>query len=104
MRLLLILWFAPLALMGVWYGLSANDLNFGTVIFSRPLHDEVMRVYSGMLGVPASDIPGIVGKALVLDSVIVMAIVCWRRWDWVGPQLERLVLPIRDYFSRTRAL
>ena len=79
MRTLLALWVAPLALFWGWYFLSLNDMNFGYVMLSRPLHDLVFQLYGEMLGIDPAIIPGMVAKACVFDSFLVAAIVAWRR-------------------------
>jgi hypothetical protein len=79
MRALLLLWALPLGLFWGWYFLSLNDLNFGYVMFSRQLHDLVFEIYGEMLGVDPAIIPGMVAKACVFDSLIVLAILAFRR-------------------------
>jgi len=79
MRALLLLWALPLGLFWGWYFLSLNDLNFGYVMFSRQLHDLVFQIYGEILGVDPAIIPGMVAKACVFDSLIVLAILAFRR-------------------------
>ncbi|MEE9375540.1 MAG: DUF6105 family protein, partial [Rhizobiaceae bacterium] len=45
MRTLLILWLTPIFLLSSWYGLSYHDINFGTLVLSRELHDLVFDLY-----------------------------------------------------------
>lgn len=88
MRYLLALWFVPLALFWGWYGLAANDLNFGTLFFSRDVHDAVFAIYGNAIGVPGSDVPAIIAGACAFDTAIVGAIVAFKwRSDWF-PQLK----------------
>lgn len=84
MRTLLILWFVPIVLLGVWYGLSVNDWNLGTRIFSRELHDLVFGLYGKLLGIEPEALPPMVFKAVIFDSLIVLAIVAirWRKKWW----------------------
>ena len=79
MRALLILWVSPLALFWGWYFLSLNDLNFGYVMLSRQLHDFVFELYGEMLGVDPTIIPGLIARACVFDTLIVLAIWAFRR-------------------------
>ncbi len=88
MRLLLALWVLPLALFWGWYGLSANDINFGFPILSRPAHDQVFAIYANVLHQPAERIPGLLASAFAFDSLLVMAIVAFRyRARWL-PKLK----------------
>ncbi len=85
-RTLLILWLTPIALLSVWYGLSVNDLNLGTQIFSREMHDLVFKIYGDILGIDPEIIPPLVAKAIAFDSLIVLAIIAYRlrkKW-WPG--------------------
>ena len=93
MRILLILWFVPIVLMGVWYGLSVNDWHFGTRIFSRELHDLVFGLYGRLLGMEPEALPAVLAKAVAFDSLVVLAIVAFRmraRW-W--PSIRAILKP-----------
>ncbi|MEQ1939289.1 DUF6105 family protein [Mesorhizobium sp. CN5-321] len=90
MRTLLALWVAPLVLFWGWYFLSLNDMNFGYVMLSRPLHDLVFQLYGEMLGIDPAIIPGMVAKACVFDSFLVAAIVAWRRRRQIAGWINRL--------------
>ncbi|MEM6461029.1 MAG: DUF6105 family protein [Pseudomonadota bacterium] len=81
MKWFLILWFVPVTFIGVWYGLSYHDMNFGFIMLSRQVHDLVFQIYGDMLGIPPADIPPLVLKAIILDSAIVLGIAAfrWRR-------------------------
>ena len=88
MRILLTLWFLPLLFFWGWYGLSANDIHFGTTFFSRQLHDVVMSVYGDAIGVSANQVPAMIAGACALDTAIIMAIAAFRwRESWY-PQLK----------------
>lgn len=83
MRILLILWFVPVVLLGLWYGLSVNDWNFGTRLFSREMHDLVFGLYGRVLGMQPEALPPLLARAVALDSLVVFAIVAFRwraRW------------------------
>jgi hypothetical protein len=79
MKWFLILWGGPILLLGSWYGLSYYDLSFGFFMLTRETHDLVFQVYSSVLGIPAEDLPPLVARAIVVDSLIVFAIIAFRR-------------------------
>lgn len=79
MRTLFALWATPLALFWGWFFLSLNDINFGYVMLSRQLHDLVFQLYGEMLGIDPALIPGMVAKACILDSLLLMAFWAFRR-------------------------
>jgi hypothetical protein len=79
MKWFLILWGGPILLLGSWYGLSYNDLSFGFFMLTRETHDLVFQVYSEILGIPAEELPPLVARAVVVDSLIVFAIIAFRR-------------------------
>lgn len=87
MRMILILWLGPVSFLGSWYYLSLNDINFGTLMFSRALHDHVFEMYSAVLGVPAEVIPAMVAKAIFFDSFIVLGIIAWRKRKWISARI-----------------
>jgi len=79
MKWFVILWAGPILLLGSWYGLSYNDVNFGFFMLTRQTHDLVFQVYSQVLGIPPEDIPPLVARAIVIDSLVVFAIIAFRR-------------------------
>ena len=93
MRILLVLWFFPIVLLGTWYGLSANDWHMGTRIFSRELHDLVFGLYGKLLGMEPEALPPLVAKAVFVDSLIVLAIAAfrWRAKWW--PHVSQYLRP-----------
>lgn len=78
MKWLLIFWAAPVAFLFSWYGLSYYDINFGWHILSRDLHDLVFQVYGNILGVDPKVIPGLVLRAIIVDTAIVFGLVYLR--------------------------
>lgn len=78
-RTLLILWLAPLSFFWSWYFLSLNDINFGTIFFSRALHDEVFLIYGHILGVDPQAIPGMAAKAIGVDSIFLAGLIAFRK-------------------------
>ena len=55
MRWILIFWAMPIAILGTWYGLSINDMNFGYLILSRQMNEFVFQLYGQILGLPGSE-------------------------------------------------
>ena len=79
----MLLWLVPVGFMAVWYGLSANDINMGTRIFSRDMHDMVFTMYGNILGVEPGEMPGLLLKTLIFDTFLIGAIVAFKmrkRW------------------------
>lgn len=79
MRLFLALWAAPMALLWGWFGLSYYDFNFGTLFLSRRMHDLVFMIYGNILGMDPATIPGLLAKACLLDTALLMGIIGFRR-------------------------
>ena len=79
MKWFLILWALPLGLLGAWYGLSYYDINFGLQFFSRDLHDLVFQIYGSLLGMEPEAIPGLVLKAIIVDTAIVLGLIMLKR-------------------------
>ncbi len=79
MRFLFFIWLIPAVLLSVWFGLSANNIHFGTRIFSRELHDVVMQVYAQTLGVEVHELPGLLWRAVIFDGAIIGAIIAFRK-------------------------
>ncbi len=83
MRSFLYLWVLPMSLFGTWYGLSYNDMHGGMWFFSRAMHDQVMLVYATPLGLDPADLPPLLLRALIVDTMLVAAIMAYRyrkRW------------------------
>ena len=91
MRVLLWLWFAPLAFFWTWYALAASD--FGYVFFSRQMHDLVFSIYADTLGVDAAIIPAWIARVCLIDSAVVLGVFALARrkrimawWRARGPE------------------
>lgn len=93
MRYLIAAWLAPLGLFWGWYFLSLNDINFGYVMLSRQLHELVFQLYGEMLGIDPATIPGLIAKACLFDTLILLAIWAFRRRrviaGWIRTARER---------------
>ncbi|WP_159586437.1 DUF6105 family protein [Chelativorans xinjiangense] len=79
MRYILIFWALPMSLIWGWYFLSLNDINFGFVMLTRQVHDLVFEIYGQILGIEPSALPPLLVRACVVDTVILMAILAFRR-------------------------
>lgn len=91
MKWFLILWAGPVALLGSWYWLSYYDMSFGFYMLTRQTHDLVFQIYGNILGLPPESLPPLVARAIAVDSLIVFAILAFRKrkqiavW-WQGRQ------------------
>lgn len=79
MKWFLILWAGPVLLLTGWYGLSYYDMSFGFFMLTRQTHDLVFQIYGDVLGIPPETIPPLVARAIVVDSLIVFAIIGFRK-------------------------
>ena len=112
MRYLLAIWLAPIVLFWGWYGLSANDWNFGTIYLSRELHDFVFKVYGDTISVDPEQIPGMIAGITAVDGALVGAIVAFRyrsAWwprgrDWMREGAIRTGLMKRDELTAATAV
>ncbi|CAN7265589.1 DUF6105 family protein [Neorhizobium sp. LjRoot104] len=106
MKWLLILWAGPVLLLSSWYGLSYYDMSFGFFMLTRQTHDLVFQIYGNILGIPPETIPPLVARAIAFDSLVVFAIIAFRKrreiaaW-WRKRQLTKSVsLPSDESLSR----
>lgn len=108
MKWFLILWAGPVAFLGAWYGLSYNDMSFGFFMLTRQSHDLVFQIYGNVLGIPPETIPPLVARAIALDSLVVMAIIAFRKrktiaaW-WRNRQSARAATPLPSADSLSSA-
>lgn len=79
MRYIFALWAAPLVLFWGWFYLSFNDVNFGYVMLSRQFHDFLFQIYGQILGIDPATIPGMVAKACIIDTLLLLAFWAFRR-------------------------
>ena len=79
MKWVLIFWALPIVILGSWYGLSYNDINFGYVMLSREMNDLVFQIYGNILGLPPAEIPGLVVRAIIVDTFLLFGIMAFRR-------------------------
>ena len=79
MRWVFAAWALPMGIFWGWYFLSLNDMNFGYVMLTRDAHDILFELYGQMLGIEPATIPGLVAKACILDTAIILAIWAFRR-------------------------
>ncbi|AXV15052.1 hypothetical protein CYG48_04670 [Neorhizobium sp. SOG26] len=79
MKWFVILWAGPVLLLSSWYGLSYYDMSFGFFMLTRHTHDLVFTIYGNILGIPPETIPPLVARAIAFDSLIVFAIIAFRK-------------------------
>ncbi len=79
MKWFLVFWAGPILLLGTWYGLSYYDMSFGFFMLTRQTHDLVFQIYGNILGLPPEILPGLVARAIVVDSLVLFAIIGFRR-------------------------
>jgi hypothetical protein len=79
MRYILLFWAMPLGLFWGWYFLSYHDVSFGLLFLSRPFHDFSFAIYGNIIGIDPATIPGLVAKACVVDTLLIMAVLAIRR-------------------------
>jgi hypothetical protein len=79
MKWFLILWGGPMSFLGLWYGLSYYDMNFGVFMLRRDFHDLVFQIYGHVLGIPPETIPPLVARAIALDTLLLFGIMAFRR-------------------------
>ena len=88
--MILLAWLGPNAVFWGWYFLSLNDISFGTIFLSRTLHDQVFSIYGGLLGLDPAVLPGLLARALLFDSALIVGIVVLRRRRKIFGLLRRL--------------
>ncbi|MCV0396435.1 MAG: DUF6105 family protein [Rhizobiaceae bacterium] len=89
MKYLFALWAAPLILFWGWFGLSYYNIHFGYVMLSRPAHDLIFQLYGDVLGIDPGIIPGMVARACILDTFIILGIWAFRRRREIRAWWER---------------
>ena len=89
MKWVLFFWAMPLVILGSWYSLSYYDINFGTLILSRRMHDFVFEVYGHILGLPPKTIPPLVLKAIIFDTLLLFSILAFRRRRQIAALWEK---------------
>ena len=87
MRFLILFWALPMGLFWGWYWLSYHDINFGFAFLSRDMNDMLFQLYGNILSLDPQTIPGLVARASVFDSFLLLAIIAFRRrkaiWSWM---------------------
>ena len=79
MRWVFVAWALPMGLFWGWYFLSLNDINFGYVMLTRDAHEIVFQLYGNVLGIDPETIPGLVARACILDTLLILGIWAFRR-------------------------
>ena len=103
MRAILILWAIPIIFFWGWYGLSANNINFGYVFLSRAFHDQIFTIYGNVLQMPAEEVPAKLAWLFFIDSLILLAVAAfrWRKswWPSFRARCAEIAKSARQYFS-----
>ena len=79
MKYFIIFWLIPVGGLASWLWLSSNDLSFGLPFLSRDMHDLVFGIYGQMLGIDPATLPPLVWRALVVDTLLILAILAFRK-------------------------
>ena len=79
MRYFLLFWLLPVGGLAAWLYMAENDHSFGMFFFSRDMFDMVFGVYAQILGIDAATLPPLIYKALVIDTLIVVALFALKR-------------------------
>ena len=88
MRWIFAAWALPMGIFWGWYFLSLNDMNFGYVMLTMDAHDILFELYGQVLGIEPATIPGLVAKACILDTAIILAIWAFRRRQAIAAWLR----------------
>ncbi|WFS02035.1 DUF6105 family protein [Rhizobium tumorigenes] len=101
MKWFLLFWGGPIFFLGSWYWLSYYDISFGIFMYTREVHDLTFQVYGKVLGLPPESIPPLVLRAIIIDSLVVFALIGFRKrklvaaW-WQARQASRSGNRLRD--------
>ena len=109
MRSFLYFYATVIGLFWGWYALSSADV--GYVFFTRELHDLVFQIYGNVLGLDPATIPGLIGKATVIDTAIVLCVAAffyrrrisawWREKRRIADEGENVQAPVEASLSST---
>lgn len=79
MRYIILFWFLPMSLFWGWFGLSYYDINFGTLFFSRGMHELVFGIYASTLNVQPETVVNLLIKACIVDTILIFGIFAYRK-------------------------
>ncbi len=79
MRYVILFWALPMSFFWGWYFMSLNDYSLGTQFLSNEMHQLVFSIYGHVLGVDPSEIPAMVAKACIFDTILIFGILAFRR-------------------------
>ncbi|RFC66407.1 hypothetical protein DYI37_02900 [Fulvimarina endophytica] len=86
MRKFFLFWVLPLGIFWSWFFAARADL--GLVFFSRDVFDRSFAVYEAVLGLTADEVAWLIAKATVVDSLIILAIIAFRRRKTISAYLK----------------
>lgn len=79
MKYVFFAWAIPMSIFWGWYFISYYDLGAGYFMLSRGGNDLVFRIYGEILNMDPTMIPRMVGKACIVDTLLIAAIWAFRR-------------------------
>ncbi|MGB7433647.1 MAG: DUF6105 family protein [Ahrensia sp.] len=79
MRYIFYFWFLPMSLFWAWFGLSYNDINLGTLFFSRDMHELVFAIYGSVLNLDYDTVVKLLIRACIVDTFLIFGIFAFRR-------------------------
>jgi len=79
MKYVFFAWAIPMSIFWGWYFVSYYDLGANYFMLSRAGNDLVFNIYGEILQMDPAGIPWIVGKACILDTLLIAAIWAFRR-------------------------
>lgn len=79
MRYIFYFWFLPMSLFWAWFGFSYYDMTFGTLFFSRDMHELVFAIYGSVLKLDYDTVVKLLVRACIVDTVLIFGIFAFRR-------------------------
>lgn len=94
MRYILLFWGLPMGLFWGWFYLSYHDISFGTLFFSRQMHDFAFAFYGHLIGIDPQTIPPLVARACIVDTALIFGIYGFRKRREIAAWWQRTRLPM----------
>jgi hypothetical protein len=89
MKYVFFAWAIPMGLFWGWYFISYYDLGAGYFMLSQSGNELVFNIYGEILGLDPATIPWLVGKACIIDTLLIAAIWAFRRRREIGAWWRR---------------
>ena len=84
MKYVFFAWAIPMSVFWGWYVISYFDLGGDYFMLSRSGNDLVFNIYGEILGMDPTVIPWLVGKACIVDTMLIAAIWAFRSRRQIG--------------------